>query len=86
VIELHAAHGLPAAPIPVALSNHGETVTAAHLKPHASGYWRWLPALAARCGANALFVRVSATDWVDGGWDLDQCVELARGLRPLGLT
>ncbi|HBZ54177.1 MAG TPA: oxidoreductase, partial [Syntrophobacteraceae bacterium] len=32
-----------------------------------------------------LLVRVSATDWVDGGWDLDQCVELARALRPLGV-
>jgi 2,4-dienoyl-CoA reductase-like NADH-dependent reductase (Old Yellow Enzyme family) len=28
-----------------------------------------------------LFVRISATDWVDGGWDLDQSVELARLLR-----
>ena len=28
-----------------------------------------------------MFVRISATDWVDGGWDLDQSVELARRLR-----
>jgi 2,4-dienoyl-CoA reductase-like NADH-dependent reductase (Old Yellow Enzyme family) len=32
-----------------------------------------------------LFVRVSATDWVEGGWDLPQSVELARRLRPLGV-
>ena len=32
-----------------------------------------------------LFVRVSATDWVDGGWDVEQTVELARQLRPLGV-
>jgi 2,4-dienoyl-CoA reductase-like NADH-dependent reductase (Old Yellow Enzyme family) len=32
-----------------------------------------------------LFVRISATDWTDGGWDLDQSVELARQLRPLGV-
>jgi 2,4-dienoyl-CoA reductase-like NADH-dependent reductase (Old Yellow Enzyme family) len=31
-----------------------------------------------------LFVRISATDWVDGGWDLDQSVELARRLRDCG--
>lgn len=31
-----------------------------------------------------LFVRISATDWVEGGWDPDQSVELARQLRPLG--
>ncbi len=28
-----------------------------------------------------LFVRLSATDWVEGGWDVDQTVELARMLR-----
>jgi 2,4-dienoyl-CoA reductase-like NADH-dependent reductase (Old Yellow Enzyme family) len=32
-----------------------------------------------------LFVRISATDWADGGWDLDQSVELARQLGPLGV-
>jgi 2,4-dienoyl-CoA reductase-like NADH-dependent reductase (Old Yellow Enzyme family) len=32
-----------------------------------------------------LFVRISATDWVDGGWDLDQSVELARQLGRLGV-
>ncbi len=32
-----------------------------------------------------LLVRISATDWVPGGWDLDQSVELVRGLVPLGV-
>jgi len=32
-----------------------------------------------------LFVRISATDWKDGGWDLDQAVELARRLRSHGV-
>jgi 2,4-dienoyl-CoA reductase-like NADH-dependent reductase (Old Yellow Enzyme family) len=32
-----------------------------------------------------LFVRISATDWKDGGWDLDQAVELARRLRSRGV-
>jgi 2,4-dienoyl-CoA reductase-like NADH-dependent reductase (Old Yellow Enzyme family) len=31
-----------------------------------------------------LFVRISATDWVEGGWDIQQSVELARGLKKLG--
>jgi 2,4-dienoyl-CoA reductase-like NADH-dependent reductase (Old Yellow Enzyme family) len=31
-----------------------------------------------------LFVRISATDWVDGGWDIQQSVELARQLKELG--
>jgi len=32
-----------------------------------------------------LFVRVSATDWVEGGWDIDECVELARWLKQDGV-
>ena len=31
-----------------------------------------------------LWVRISATDWVEGGWDEDASVELARALAPLG--
>lgn len=32
-----------------------------------------------------LLVRISATDWVEGGWDIEQSVELARQLKPLGV-
>lgn len=32
-----------------------------------------------------VFVRISATDWVDGGWDLEQSIELCRRLRDLGV-
>jgi 2,4-dienoyl-CoA reductase-like NADH-dependent reductase (Old Yellow Enzyme family) len=32
-----------------------------------------------------VLLRLSATDWVEGGWDLAQSVELARMLRPLGV-
>jgi 2,4-dienoyl-CoA reductase-like NADH-dependent reductase (Old Yellow Enzyme family) len=32
-----------------------------------------------------LFVRVSASDWVEGGWDLAQTVALARELKALGV-
>src|SRR5690606_9720906 len=32
-----------------------------------------------------LFVRISATDWVEGGWDLEQSIELSRRLREVGV-
>ncbi len=32
-----------------------------------------------------LFMRISATDWKDGGWDPDQSVELARQVKRLGV-
>jgi 2,4-dienoyl-CoA reductase-like NADH-dependent reductase (Old Yellow Enzyme family) len=32
-----------------------------------------------------VFVRVSATDWVDGGWDLEQSIELSKRLKAMGI-
>jgi len=32
-----------------------------------------------------LFVRISATDWVEGGWNLEQTVELSKQLKTLGI-
>jgi 2,4-dienoyl-CoA reductase-like NADH-dependent reductase (Old Yellow Enzyme family) len=32
-----------------------------------------------------LFERISATDYVEGGWDIEQSVELAKQLGPLGV-
>lgn len=32
-----------------------------------------------------LFVRISATDWVPGGWDLEQSIVLAKSLKELGV-
>ncbi|MFN2460050.1 MAG: NADH:flavin oxidoreductase/NADH oxidase [Candidatus Velthaea sp.] len=34
---------------------------------------------------NPLFVRLSATDWVPQGWDIEECIELARSLREHGV-
>jgi len=32
-----------------------------------------------------VFVRISATDWVEGGWDLEQSMELAKRLKEIGI-
>ncbi|HUQ87755.1 MAG TPA: NADH:flavin oxidoreductase/NADH oxidase [Vicinamibacterales bacterium] len=32
-----------------------------------------------------LFTRISATDWVEGGWDIEQSIQLARELKTLGV-
>ena len=32
-----------------------------------------------------LFARISATDWADGGWDLEQSIVLARALASMGV-
>jgi 2,4-dienoyl-CoA reductase-like NADH-dependent reductase (Old Yellow Enzyme family) len=35
--------------------------------------------------AMPLLVRISATDWVEGGWDVEQSIELAKALGPRGV-
>jgi len=32
-----------------------------------------------------LFTRISATDWVEGGWDVEQSIELSRRLKTVGV-
>lgn len=32
-----------------------------------------------------LFIRISASDWTEGGWDVEQSAELAKQLKPLGV-
>src|SRR5207249_7364804 len=32
-----------------------------------------------------LFVRVSVTDWIDGGWDIEQSIKLAAELKQSGV-
>jgi 2,4-dienoyl-CoA reductase-like NADH-dependent reductase (Old Yellow Enzyme family) len=32
-----------------------------------------------------LFVRISATDWKDGGWELEQSIELSKRLKTIGV-
>jgi 2,4-dienoyl-CoA reductase-like NADH-dependent reductase (Old Yellow Enzyme family) len=32
-----------------------------------------------------VFVRISASDWVEGGWDLQQSIELAKELKTIGI-
>ena len=34
--------------------------------------------------AKPVGIRISASDWVDGGWDIDQSVELAKALKERG--
>jgi 2,4-dienoyl-CoA reductase-like NADH-dependent reductase (Old Yellow Enzyme family) len=32
-----------------------------------------------------LFVRISASDWADGGWDIEESVQLAKVLKEKGV-
>ena len=86
VVEVHAAHGYLLHQFLSPLSNHrsdayggtfeNRTRLAREVVAAVRAVWpETLP----------LFVRISATDWAEGGWDLAQSVELARTLKALGV-
>jgi 2,4-dienoyl-CoA reductase-like NADH-dependent reductase (Old Yellow Enzyme family) len=86
VIEIHAAHGYLAHEFLSPLSNvrsdeYGGSFEnrTRFLREVASGVRAVLPE------TTPLFVRISATDWVDGGWSVDDSVALARELGKLGV-
>jgi 2,4-dienoyl-CoA reductase-like NADH-dependent reductase (Old Yellow Enzyme family) len=86
VVEIHMAHGYLLHQFLSPLSNRRPDGLGGDLAGRMQ-----VPLRVARAVREAwpdslpVFVRISATDWTDGGWDLDQSIDLARKLRQLGV-
>jgi 2,4-dienoyl-CoA reductase-like NADH-dependent reductase (Old Yellow Enzyme family) len=86
VIEIHAAHGYLLHEFLSPLTNLRSDAYGGSLENRA----RVLREVVATVrevwpAPHPLFVRVSATDWAEHGWDIDECVELARWLKSDGV-
>lgn len=86
VIEIHAAHGYLLHEFLSPLSNKRSDEYGGSLENR----MRLLLRVAERLRDTVphdlpLFVRISATDWVDGGWDIEESVELSKRLKALGI-
>ena len=84
VVEIHAAHGYLFHEFLSPLSNHRTDQYGGSFENRTRFLRDTVAAVRAvlpeRC---PLFVRISCTDWVEGGWDIEQSVELARQLKSL---
>ena len=85
-IELHAAHGYLLHEFLSPLSNRRDDEWGGSLANRARLLREVVAAVRDVWPApKPLLVRVSATDWIEGGWDIDECVELARWLKADGV-
>jgi len=86
VLELHMAHGYLLHSFLSPLSNHREDDYGGSLENRARLPLEVVEAVRGEWPRElALFVRISSTDWVEGGWDLDQSLELAQWLKARGV-
>jgi 2,4-dienoyl-CoA reductase-like NADH-dependent reductase (Old Yellow Enzyme family) len=86
VIEIHAAHGYLLHEFLSPISNHRNDRYGGILENRMRLLLRVAERLRGLMPEDLpLFVRISATDWVEGGWDIEQAVELARQLKGLGV-
>jgi 2,4-dienoyl-CoA reductase-like NADH-dependent reductase (Old Yellow Enzyme family) len=86
VVELHAAHGYLIHEFLSPLSNQRNDEYGGSPANRARFLLEVVTAVRGALPKDkALVVRLSATDWVDGGWGPDDCVELAAQLPEYGV-
>jgi 2,4-dienoyl-CoA reductase-like NADH-dependent reductase (Old Yellow Enzyme family) len=84
VLELHAAHGYLIHEFLSPLSNTRTDEYGGSLDNRSRFLFRVVAAIRAATPV-PLVVRLSATDWVEGGWTVDDTVRLAGQLRDAGV-
>ncbi len=86
VIEIHAAHGYLLHEFLSPLSNHRTDNYGGSLENRMRLTLRVAGAVRKLVPTDLpVFVRISGTDWADGGWEIDQSVVLATRLKELGI-
>jgi 2,4-dienoyl-CoA reductase-like NADH-dependent reductase (Old Yellow Enzyme family) len=86
LIEVHAAHGYLLHEFLSPLSNRRTDQYGGSLENRMRLALRVCERVRALVPAELpVFVRISATDWVEGGWDAEQSVILAQRLKDLGI-
>lgn len=86
LIELHAAHGYLLHQFLSPLSNRRDDGYGGSLENRTRLLREVITAVRKVWPAHLpLWLRISATDWADEGWDIEQSLQLARQVKPLGV-
>lgn len=84
LIEVHAAHGYLIHQFLSPISNKRSDEFGGSLENRSRLLTEIIEKIRLKFPKLPLLVRFSATDYADGGWDLDQTIEVARRCRELG--
>jgi 2,4-dienoyl-CoA reductase-like NADH-dependent reductase (Old Yellow Enzyme family) len=84
LIEIHGAHGYLLHEFLSPLSNRRTDAYGGSLENRLRFPLEVFAAVRAAAPGLAVGIRVSATDWIEGGWDLEQTIAFARELKRLG--
>jgi 2,4-dienoyl-CoA reductase-like NADH-dependent reductase (Old Yellow Enzyme family) len=86
VIEIHAAHGYLINEFLSPLSNHRRDEYGGSFENRIRFAVEVTKAIRSQWPDSLpLFIRISASDWVEGGWTIDDSVKLASILKPVGV-
>jgi len=86
VIEIHAAHGYLINEFLSPLSNHRRDEYGGSFENRIRFALEVTKAIRSEWPDSLpLFIRISASDWLEGGWTIDDSVKLASILKPLGI-
>lgn len=86
VLEIHAAHGYLIHQFLSPLSNHRTDEYGGSLENRTRFLLEIVDTLVKLLNEKqSLWVRISATDWVEGGWNIEESVELSKLLKDKGV-
>src|SRR5438105_7618856 len=86
VLEIHAAHGYLIHEFLSTLSNRREDDYGGSFENRTRLCREVIAAVRSSWPKELpLFLRISATDWIDGGWDIEQSIKLAGQLKQMGV-
>lgn len=86
VVEIHAAHGYLISEFLSPLANYRTDQYGGSFENRIRVLMEVIAAVRGSWPESApIFVRISSTDWADGGWTIDESVELAKRLKNVGV-
>lgn len=85
IIEIHGAHGYLIHQFLSPLTNLRQDIYGGNLDNRARFLYEIITEVKSVLTTQSLWLRISATDWAEGGWDIDESIEIVNKAKELGV-